>query len=141
MVAGIEGISSRPHSGASRDTMFADYTAAALAAAAQSAPLQSAAAVPYQPLHNIPLGPLSGPQANLGPLLPPVSAPTAQQILQFSQAFTLWQTLVAQSQPQGPGAGQGPLQTPSLTQLGHLSQLQQPLLMPLQYQLHSQGIF
>lgn len=119
--------------------MYAEYAAAAAAAASsQPAPMQSTAALPFQPLHSMPLGPLSMPQGPLSALLnPPSGTPTAQQLMQFSQAWTLWQSLMAPSQqPQGPG--QGPSHQPSLAQLAHLTQLQQPLLMPMQYQL-SQG--
>ena len=121
--------------------MYAEYGAAAAAASSQPAPMQSmqsTAALPFQPLHSMPLGPHSMPQGPLSALLnPPSATPTAQQLMQFSQAWTLWQSLMAPSQ-QAQGPGQGPSHQPSLAQLAHLTQLQQPLLMPMQYQL-SQG--
>ena len=148
VIAETEPSISRPQASASRDSMYAEYAAATAAAAAaassqpspmQSMPsMQSTAPLPFQPLHSMPLGPLAMPQGPLSALLnPPSGTPTAQQLMQFSQAWTLWQSIIAPSQ-QSQGAGQGPTRQPSLAQLAHLTQLQQPLLMPMQYQL-SQG--
>ena len=133
--------------------MYAEFAAAAAAAVAPPAPIQATAALPFQPLHSMaqhsmaqhsmPLGaPLPLSQAPFSALLnPPAAPPSAQQLMQFHQAWTLWQTLLAQSQqPQGQSAGQGPSHQPSLGQLPHLPQLQQPMLLPpMQYQLPAQG--
>lgn len=154
--AEAEASQSSPHPSATRDSMYAEFAAAAAAAAAAvppPAPIQATAALPFQPLHSMaqhsmaqhsmPLGaalPLS--QAPFSALLnPPAGPPSAQQLMQFHQAWTLWQTLLAQSQqPQGQSAGQGPSHQPSLGQLPHLPQLQQPMLLPpMQYQLPAQG--